>query len=795
MRRYLFIISLLLSANCMGQDFTPTRDVEATDDGIIVTYRFNGGLQQDDPLHPGAKFWKIPGFALNDVAGQPAFPFHWDTFVIPDDCEVNVELIDSTYSDIPFTMAPAYPPLLMSDTIGYTTGRVPNITNYSGWMPRSAVMKGDLLNYRGQGLVKVAVTPSQYRCNHTLRAFSMIQYKVSFTRNGARVRGRDYVSNSADSNISLTDHFLENTTLNYALSQNGRQNVRRRNAGTRTESEAQPDNRGYLIITTDNFLDAVNEFAEWKRTKGFTVIIISRTNGEWTSASVNSIIAEAYRNIHNRYLLLVGDADYIPSNPMSFQLNESNTYYFSTDFPYTCPDGQFDFVPDILAGRISVKTNQEARAVFEKIISYEKSPVQDADFYNNFTCCSYFQDTNYNPSTHSFGDGYEDSRATLTSEEIKSYLSLFGKLGSRIYCKSNKQLLPLGWNNTIYYDGSPLSNELLTNAIWNGDSTKIKTAINNGTFFLSYIGHGGLSEWCEPYFNGQNISSLSNGNKFPIVYSMSCNTGRFNFGSDCLAESFLKKEDGGAVAVIAPSLDTLFGYTEMLDEYCVDAIWPNPGLNVKWMYDEDTIASPHLPVYEMGEILNQAFERISNFNLTNTYSISPPDTIGFMGYYQLTRNTFHLFGDPSMRIYTTTPIEISKPVISFSDGVITVATTDGDARISFYNKSFPSSVSSYIGSYVDYSFTSDSVTICIDRHNCIPYIVEVKRSDFIQNETIEDNRIYVNSSVLKIGNSVTTTKPVGDVIINGGNITIKGNTVELHPGTTIMNSNVEINPQ
>ncbi len=87
------------------------------------------------------------------------------------------------------------------------------------------------------------------------------------------------------------------------------------------------------------------------------------------------------------------------------------------------------------------------------------------------------------------------------------------------------------------------------------------------------------------------------------------------------------------------------------------------------------------------------------------------------------------------------------------------------------------------------------MTICIDRHNCIPYIVEVKRSDFIQNETIDDNIIYLNSSVLKIRNNVSTTKPVGDVIINGGNITIKGNTVELHPGTTIMNSNVEINPQ
>lgn len=131
MRHSLFILSMFLSFNSMGQHI-PTRYVEATDNGIIVTYHFSGGIQQDDPLHPGAKFWQIPGFALNDVAGQPAFPFHGDTFVTPDDCEVNVDLLDSTFTDIPFTMAPAYPPLLMSDTIGYTPERVPNITNYSG---------------------------------------------------------------------------------------------------------------------------------------------------------------------------------------------------------------------------------------------------------------------------------------------------------------------------------------------------------------------------------------------------------------------------------------------------------------------------------------------------------------------------------------------------------------------------------------------------------------------------------------------------------------------------------------
>lgn len=48
---------------------------------------------------------------------------------------------------------------------------------------------------------------------------------------------------------------------------------------------------------------------------------------------------------------------------------------------------------------------------------------------------------------------------------------------------------------------------------------------------------------------------------------------------------------------------------------------------------------------------------------------------------------------------------------------------------------------------------------------------------------------------IKIGHSVTTTKPEGDVVIDGADVVIQGGDVELHPGTTIINSDVLINPQ
>lgn len=60
--------------------------------------------------------------------------------------------------------------------------------------------------------------------------------------------------------------------------------------------------------------------------------------------------------------------------------------------------------------------------------------------------------------------------------------------------------------------------------------------------------------------------------------------------------------------------------------------------------------------------------------------------------------------------------------------------------------------------------------------------------------TLVSFNIYKGNSILS-GTSVTSSKPSRDVIIQGANVKMKGKTVVLHPKTTIINSNVEINGQ
>ena len=391
MKYVLFILSLFMTLNCIGQSLSPTRDVEATDDGIIVTYRFHGGFHQDDPLHPGAKFWKIPGFALNDVAGEPCFPFHWDTFAVPDDCEACVTLIDSAYTDTLFTLAPAYPPLWDSDTIGYIRERVPEISPYAGRLPHCTVKQDKIQYYRGQGLVRVATLPIQYNMQtHTVRSFSLLRYKISFTQEGSPVRGQNYVSARNDNRISLSDPFLENITLNYSLSQNGRKNIMRRTRSqNNNEPDAVADNRDYLIISTPSYSVAANKFAEWKRTKGFRTHVVLQTS--WTLKKVKTCIMNLYNTegINLYHVLFIGNRLTVPTY---LNLNDS-TDYPCTDYYYGCIedsviyDVTHNVLPSIRRGRLLVQDSLESLDIVEKIISYEKHPPMDSVFYKRIALC------------------------------------------------------------------------------------------------------------------------------------------------------------------------------------------------------------------------------------------------------------------------------------------------------------------------------------------------------------------------------------------------------------------------
>ena len=791
-RPFLISILLCLTNVCQAQDFAPSRSVEEMEDGVIVTYTFKGGMHQQDRLYPDAKSWIIPGFGQNMKAGEPSVPVRWDTFSVPSDRVASIELIDCAYTDTAFVLAPAYPPLLMSDTIGYTTDVVLPIQPYQGLFPSSVVQQSRYQSYRGNRMVKVGIYPIQYDAvNQRVRQYSMIQYKVNFTEIPQSELRK--TTNKNPVRISASDHFLKNISLNTPQISSSSQSVMK-SSNTQPIYQSTEDTRTFLIITTPSIVSGILDFEEWKRKMGMNVVI--RTSSSWTVDKVKDMVQNVYDNDDNLYyLLIVGDNEQVPSISNYYFYN-GTPYYYITDAPYSYLDESGDCISDIFYGRIPVKSFGEAKSVFAKIIDFEQFPPVDSNFYNNVTECSSYLSSNTEGA-------YETSNCTFFSEQIRSYLMTgidSQKSVKRIYntCTpdtvSSDLIEPVHWRN-----GEEIPIELQKpNYTWTGNADSIVNTINTGTFLITAIMHGDTDSWLRPSFEISDTARLTNSSLLPVVFSMSCESGKFDDeDTGCLAAALLKKKNGGAIACIAPTGKVEHFFTESQMKGYINAVWPQPGIRAfvnNTLPDDSTNV-----VFEIGEIMQQGHAWISNEYYTILNNLQT-DTIYFVqqnDVYQFHGETFHCFGDPSMKIFTEVPYSFIKPFICYNNGKIIVQTHQDDTRINFFDIDAADWITkSYVGNYAEFEpeDEGDLVYVSITKPNYRPYLVKCQLHSAIQNENIASEQHYA-AKTMKIGTSVVGYLDEGDVLIDGGIVTIHAKSVEIHPNTTIINSEFEINPE
>jgi hypothetical protein len=74
--------------------------------------------------------------------------------------------------------------------------------------------------------------------------------------------------------------------------------------------------------------------------------------------------------------------------------------------------------------------------------------------------------------------------------------------------------------------------------------------INGGPVLVNYIGHGSLGAWRGDVMTLADAEALTNGTGFPFFVNMTCLNGLFQTHyTDSLAESLLKRSQGGAIGV------------------------------------------------------------------------------------------------------------------------------------------------------------------------------------------------------------------------------------------------------
>lgn len=685
----------------------PQRIVQHEDNGITVAYTFTGNVPSACNAGDGGCVWRIEGFGLRDAPGGYATPFRVDAFAVPEGCMAVVEVVDSAFADYGCLLAPARRIPEKGVAPEGVVRQDGKLAAHGGFMPRRVVAAARReAVYRGQAICNVVVNPVQYdAAARTARAYTRITYRVRFVpKAGARAAGDVPATKPV---ILPADNMLGNITMNGASAKDGDMTVKV------TGVVAGDDSRDYLIISVDKYAEAVDRFAEWKELLGFRVHKVLK--GSWNSDAVKAEVEKAYaENPALYYLLIVGDHDDVPGQYMEHHADDGDFSVHYTDLYYGCMDGEGDETPDIYRGRLSVSSPEEAATVVDKIIGYEKTPPTDAGFYERGVNCADYLDND-----NGVADDYEDRRYVQTAEEIRAYMLGQGKDVERVY-STNYEITPKYWNRNYFSFGEPIPEDMLKPAFaWDGNEGDIRRAINSGVFYVLHRDHGLVDCWENPYFSVKHVDMLQNGDLLPVVFCVNCDNGAFQ--ADCLAERFLRKQGGGAVAVIAASDISYSGYNDALACGLFDAIWPVPGLRPKFPGVNSLGGETPAPTYELGQILDQAQVRVSETFGSPDPSVSSNEKNDSFCRI-VTKEIYHCFGDPSMQIRTEMPAPFSGVSVTRGNGCVTVGNGGETARITFVNRRTGEVVSHIAPSAVYTTADFEDVDVCVSGHNRIPYI-------------------------------------------------------------------------
>jgi hypothetical protein len=345
-----------------------------------------------------------------------------------------------------------------------------------------------------------------------------------------------------------------------------------------------------VIVAHNNVIDSLKPLAAYRNSQGYKVAVVNIEDvydefsyGAHSPQALRDFLSYANSNwsVKPRYLLLAGDSsfdargylgagewDLVPSKLIDTQYLEANSDDWLADFTN-------DGIADLAMGRLPVRTSAEAALMVQKIISYDQS------------------------GTATTGG------ALLVSGTNDSYN--FEEANARVGDIVSKQM-PVQQINRGSRDPAVVKQEIIS-------------AINAGQKIVNYIGHGSVDLWGGSVFNNADARALSNGQNLPFVVAMTCLNGYSTDPTlDSLAESFMKAERGGAIAVWTSTGMTTPELQNTMNQALYSAMFngtPNPAMQ----------PLPIRPTF--GEAV-----------MTAKASVSDPDV----------RRTWILFGDPMSKL-------------------------------------------------------------------------------------------------------------------------------------------------
>ncbi|MBC7080653.1 MAG: hypothetical protein H5T44_00140 [Thermoplasmatales archaeon] len=315
----------------------------------------------------------------------------------------------------------------------------------------------------------------------------------------------------------------------------------------------------YLIITKSDFVQAFEEYVDYKESKGIKTKIVSveeiEKNKEFwgekeifndTQAKIRNFIRYAYSEWGIKYLLLGGDADinnsreniiparYLYASCVGLPLGEEIEAQIPSDVYYACLDGNFNEDEDDRWGENSTDNEHG---------------VEEADLFSEVwvgRVCADSDEEIKNFIRKSIS--YQESKGNIEVLLVGEFLG-FGGIADwgGNYMDEIKQLIPPYFNITTLYE---------RDKYWHKED--LISLLNRGCNIVNHLGHGWTTHALK--MSNSDLDNLQNKEYF-FLYSQTCLAGSFDnaypygdsyayYNDDCFAEHLTLAQNGAFACIM-----------------------------------------------------------------------------------------------------------------------------------------------------------------------------------------------------------------------------------------------------
>ena len=535
MRKFFFsFVLVMLSIVTFGQQWiavkssTPstiqTTLVSSSESSITIQLQVPGFYASEVSTPRGeANIISVPRSVSTAAAGEPNLPMIAVPALIGDQQHYSIRVISSQYTDFQMEVAPSkgdFPRSINPDDVPYTYGEA---YNQNAFFPAQNVGLYEpyiIRDFRGQNMV---VFPFAYNpISKTLRVYyNMVVEIYADGQLGENTLTRRSSEVMMDPEV---DAMYQNHFINYSESM----------------SKYTPVNETgeLLIICHDAFMTAMQPFVNWKKQIGRPTTMVGTSTTGTTDSAIKSYIQSQYNANNNlTHVLLVGDAPQIPGHPYS----NCGNYNGKSDNWYGQIIGN-DYYNDLIIGRFSAENADQVTTQVNKVIHYERDIAASDTWLVN-------------------GCG------------VAARAGNGGHFGEDDWQHINNIRTDL-----LNYNYSTVYQEYYNTTGYTSTTQQISNRVNSGVSIINYCNHGTYTAWQShnPYYSNSYVNALTNDNMLPIIFSVACLVGNYEYSQPCFGETWLRATNNttgnptGAVAgmfsyISQPWIPPMYGQDEMID--------------------------------------------------------------------------------------------------------------------------------------------------------------------------------------------------------------------------------------